>query len=76
MPYSNLRNGRYSEPGREYLVTAVTHQRVLWFNDFYLARLLVNEMQRLDREGSVTWLAWVVMPDHFHACSLWTVEFR
>ena len=67
MPYSNLRKGRYSEPGREYLVTIVTHLRVLWFKDFYSTRLLVKEMQRLEREGAVTWLAWVVMPDHFHA---------
>lgn len=67
MPYSNLRKGRYSEPGREYLVTIVTHQRSLGFNDLYSVRLLVKEMRRLEREGAVTWLAWVVMPDHFHA---------
>lgn len=67
MPYSNLRKGRYSEPGREYLVTVVTYQRVPWFNDLNSARLLVKEMRRLKNEGTVTWLAWVVMPDHFHA---------
>ena len=67
MPYSNLRKGRYSEPGREYLITIVTHQRAPWFNDLHSVRLLVKEMQRLEREGAVTWLAWVVMPDHFHA---------
>jgi len=67
MPYSNLRKGRYSEPGREYLVTVVTHLREQWFKDFYSTRLMVKEMQRMEREGSVTWLAWVVMPDHFHA---------
>jgi REP element-mobilizing transposase RayT len=67
MPYSNLRKGRYSEPGREYLVTIVTHLREQWFKYFYSTRLMVKEMQRLEREGSVTWLAWVVMPDHFHA---------
>ena len=67
MPYSNLRKGRYSEPGREYLVTAVTHERVPWFQDFYSARLLVMEMQRLEKEGVAAWLAWVIMQDHFHA---------
>ncbi len=67
MPYSNLRKGRYSEPGREYLVTAVTHRRIPWFKDFYSARLLAIEMQRLENEGVATWLAWVIMPDHFHA---------
>ena len=67
MPYSNLRKGRYSEPGREYLVTTVTQQRVPWFEDFYSARLLVQEMQQLEKEGVASWLAWAIMPDHFHA---------
>lgn len=67
MPYSNLRKGRYSEPGREYLVTIVTHQRAPWFNDLPSVRLLVKEMRSLEREGAVRWLAWVAMPDHFHA---------
>ena len=67
MPYSDLRKGRYSEPGREYLVTTVTHQRQPWFTDLHSARLLVSEMRRLEREDAVVWLAWVVMPDHFHA---------
>ena len=67
MPYSNLRKGRHSESGREYLVTAVTHLRAPWFLDLYTARLLVMEMQRLEKEGAAIWLAWVVMPDHFHA---------
>ncbi len=67
MPYSDLRMGRYSEPGREYLVTTVTHQRQPWFTDLYVGRLLVKEMQRLQEEGNAIWLAWVIMPDHFHA---------
>ena len=67
MPYSNLRKGRYSEPGRDYLVTTVTHERVPWFQDLYSARLLVMEMQRLEKEGVAAWLAWVIMLDHFHA---------
>jgi REP element-mobilizing transposase RayT len=67
MPYNDLRKGRYSEPGREYLVTTVTHQRHPWFTDLTTARLLVKEMQRLQEEGVTVWLAWVIMPDHFHA---------
>jgi REP element-mobilizing transposase RayT len=67
MPYNDLRKGRYSEPGREYLVTTVTHQRIPWFTDLPVARLLVMEMQRLEKEGVAIWLAWVIMPDHFHA---------
>ena len=73
MPYSNLRKGRYSEPGREYLVT---HQRMPWFNDLHSVRLLVKEMRSLEQEGAVTWLAWVVMPDHFHALLSLDGNFR
>jgi len=40
---------------------------VQWFKDLYAVRLLAMEMQRLEKEGAATWLAWVVMPDHFHA---------
>jgi putative transposase len=66
MPYNDLRKGRYSERGREYLVTAVTHQRRRTFEDLHASRLLVREMCRLEEEGKVCWLAWVIMPDHLH----------
>ncbi|WP_248750792.1 transposase [Pseudomonas sp. MWU15-20650] len=61
-----LRRGRYSEPGRAYLVTAVVHQRRPLFRDFYLGRLLVAELKRAHDAGQVNSLAWVIMPDHFH----------
>lgn len=66
MSYGDLRKGRYSEPGREYLVTTVTHARRRMFENLYAARLLIAEMRRLEAEGVLTWLAWVVMPDHLH----------
>jgi len=66
MAYTNLRKGRFSETGREYLVTCVTGQRQPVFTDFVAARLLVDELRRSQREGHCEWLAWVVMPDHFH----------
>lgn len=66
MPYTDLRKGRYSEPGREYLITAVTHERRPVFGEFHAARLLVQEMRHLEAEGAVCWLAWVIMPDHLH----------
>lgn len=66
MPYSDLRRGRYSEPGREYLITAVTHERRPVFADFKAARRLILEMRHLEASGSASWLAWVVMPDHVH----------
>ncbi|MEB0208761.1 REP-associated tyrosine transposase [Pseudomonas sp. CCC3.1] len=67
-----LRTGRFSEAGRIYLVTAVVRNREPIFNDFHLARSLINELRRTDKEGWVKSLAWVVMPDHFH----WLVEIK
>ncbi len=68
----NLRKGRYSEPGRPYLVTAVSHARRPVFNDWYVARALVVELRRVTDDQCVDTLAWVIMPDHFH----WLVVLR
>lgn len=65
-----LRTGRFSEPGRTYLLTTTTHERIPVFNDWLLARLLITEMRQAHELKLVTSLAWVVMPDHFH----WLVE--
>jgi len=65
-----LRIGRWSEPGRYYILTTVTHLRQPLFQDFRSGRIVVEEMRRLDRDGYVKSLAWVLMPDHLH----WLVE--
>ena len=67
-----LLKGRYSEPGRIYLLTTVTDQRRPVFSDFHLGRLLVNQLRHAHDEGIVNSIAWVVMPDHCH----WLVELR
>ncbi|VVP84351.1 REP-associated tyrosine transposase [Pseudomonas fluorescens] len=67
-----LRTGRYSEPGRLYLLTAVTYERQLVFKDWRIGRLVVNEFRRAQEAGNATSLSWVVMPDHFH----WLVELH
>ena len=67
MSWNDLRKGRHSTIGQEYLVTLVTHRRQPFFSDFGNARILVGEMRRLQEEGRVCWLCWVIMPDHFHA---------
>ncbi len=36
------------------------------FDTFRAARLLIDELRRIEEEGACIWLAWVVMPDHFH----------
>ncbi|UUY10351.1 transposase [Pseudomonas sp. J452] len=61
-----LRRGRICEPGRIYLLTAITHERKAVFQNWQLARLLVKEMRYLHDAGGVESLAWVVMPDHLH----------
>jgi REP element-mobilizing transposase RayT len=62
----DLRKGRYSEPGRPYLVSTVVKDREKLFEDFWLARFLVAELRVATEEGLVETLAWVVMPDHLH----------
>ena len=67
MGYNELRNGRYSSTMHEYFVTTVVHERYPVFEDFTTARILIKNLPLLEQELNVKWLAWVVMPDHFHA---------
>ena len=67
-----LRRGRFSEPGRLYLLTTITHQRKPLFGDFHNARLLIQQLRRSDQEQACRSLAWVVMPDHLH----WLIELK
>jgi len=62
-----LRKGRWSEPGRVYLVTTTTHRRAPWFADWELASRMSAALAHFG-----TWsphaelLCWVLMPDHWH----------
>ncbi|WP_339407103.1 REP-associated tyrosine transposase [Pseudomonas helleri] len=67
-----LLKGRYSEPGRIYLLTTVTELRSPIFKDFHIGRLVVDQLRQAHDEGIVNSLAWVVMPDHCH----WLFELR
>ena len=67
-----LRRGRWSEPGRRYLLTTVTHQREALFGQLHTARIVVQQLRLSDQEQDCQSLAWVVMPDHFH----WLIELR
>ncbi len=62
----NLRTGRFSEPGRAYLLTTATFAREPLFRDARLGRLLVHELRAAHDAGWATSLAWVAMPDHLH----------
>ncbi|CAN5284979.1 transposase [soil metagenome] len=66
MTYDALRTGRASLPGHAYVVTTVTARRVPWFGNLTTARAMIREMQRLEEEGMIVSLAWVLMPDHLH----------
>lgn len=57
-----LRKGRFSEPGRAYLITTVTHGRERLFTDWRLRRVVVRELVA----APVETLAWVLMPEHLH----------
>ncbi len=61
-----LRKGRASEPGRIYLVTAVTRDREPVFNDFSSARVAARAFHDSVLAGEAETLAFVVMPDHVH----------
>jgi len=63
---ASLRRGRCSEEGGIYLVTTVIAGRRPLLRDWRAARLLVDEMRVVEREGLVVSLAWVIMPDHLH----------
>ena len=64
--YNALRRGRWSEPGCCYMVTTVTAGRVPVFRDLFAGRAVVREMMRLQEDGLVASVAWVIMPDHLH----------
>jgi REP element-mobilizing transposase RayT len=57
-----LRKGRFSEPGRIYLVTTVTQGRDPLFADWRVGR----PVARTIATTPVRTFAWVLMPDHLH----------
>ena len=55
-----MRKGRFSGPNGIYFITLVTDQRIPWFQDFWLARIICRCLHELGP------LCWVVMTDHAH----------
>jgi len=66
MAYGNLLKGRRSIVGQEYLVTTACKRRMPVFSKKQNAERLINEFAREEAADSATWIAWVVMPDHWH----------
>ncbi|MGV6474952.1 hypothetical protein [Azotobacter vinelandii] len=50
---ADLRRGRFSEPGRPYLISTVTQGRKPVFRHFGAGRLLVDEMRLSERDSLV-----------------------
>ena len=69
---NRLRVGRYSEPGRIYLLTVVTQGRRPLLRELRTGRLVVGELRQAEESALVRSLAWVVMPDHMH----WLIELQ
>ncbi|OGS96718.1 MAG: transposase [Gallionellales bacterium RBG_16_56_9] len=73
-----LRKGRFSEPGRIYLISTVTHGRRAVFSELVVGRLVVRALRDCNQQAES--LAFVIMPDHMHwlftlvqGCNLSTV---
>lgn len=67
-----LRQGRFSETGRYYVLTTVSHNRRPVFTDLQAARMVILSLRRHHKADWVRSLAYVLMPDHLH----WLVELR
>jgi putative transposase len=64
--HAGLRKGRYSEVGRLYLLTTVTHERRPSFLNWEAARQDSSAMQDPAIWRDSRLLCWVLMPDHWH----------
>ena len=66
MSYRDLAKGRFSSQNQIYFVTTVIEQRRKLFVELGVCRRVIFEMKKLDEEGYVDTLSWVIMPDHIH----------
>jgi len=61
-----LRRGRISAPGRVYLLTFNTRDRIRAFERWELARPASRAISAAESWSDSTLLCWVLMPDHWH----------
>ncbi|WP_334179021.1 transposase [Pseudoxanthomonas sp.] len=64
--YSELRKGRFSEPGQAYLVTFTTAERRPLFEQSDLANYACQTLTAARLWYRSRLLCWVLMPDHWH----------
>jgi REP element-mobilizing transposase RayT len=65
--HAALRKGRRSQAQQVYHITLVTHRRQPLFADFPIGCAAANALVAPDNWGHARLLAWVLMPDHWHA---------
>ena len=66
MSWNDLRKGRFSQQHGLYFVTCTVNRRLRLLEDPSCAALLVKELHHIERYKLGDWIAWVVIPDHFH----------
>ncbi len=66
MAYGDLRKGRVSQSGLVYHITTVTQNRIAHFSSLDKGREVVRQLMKLQAEGRVETLCYVLMPDHLH----------
>lgn len=66
MVYSDATRHRRSITNHDYFITVCVAGRKPVFDDFSVARQLVNVFRLVEQDGRLMFKCWVVMPDHFH----------
>jgi len=62
----DLRKGRVSIQNQIYLITTIVHNRRPIFSKLSTGRIVVKELQYVNKSRRAVTLAYVVMPDHLH----------
>ena len=65
MASPRLNGGRWSDPGKWYVITTVTRERIPFLTDPALAQATAAQIQSIAIDAAETH-AWVVMPEHLH----------
>lgn len=66
MSYRDLAKGRFSSENQIYFVTTIIEHRRNIFVELDVCRKVIDEMKKIDAEGDIQTLSWVIMPDHIH----------
>jgi putative transposase len=62
-----LRTGRISAPGETYFITKCVDERRPILADARAAEEVISSLAHVRQEGQIKLLAFVIMPDHYHA---------